>query len=120
MNPGEINRQNTLLRDSLRRSDTLRVSEAIMDLCQFDQIKARRLFYWFNSLNQFASQNTIRISQDLIMFRMWQLGNVDIKQVMSTGSPIFVLTNLGRAKINKLPKDQLKNYLLWDAKRLIA
>ncbi|WP_320667840.1 hypothetical protein [Prochlorococcus sp. MIT 1307] len=61
-----------------------------------------------------------QITIQIAMMRMWQLGNMDIKQVSEEGVPIFILTATGIEKINQTEKEKWFEVLLWDTQKQIV
>ena len=57
---------------------------------------------------------------DISMMRMWQLGNMDIKEIAQEGKPIFVLTLSGIEKINCTPKGKWFEVLFFENQKQFA
>ena len=78
-----------------------------------NQKQADQLTSWFSEIANTCKQKT-KITTDISMMRMWQLGNMDIVDLENSGNPIFVLTKTGNEKINATPKERWFQVLLWD------
>ena len=104
---------NQRIRNALKGYDSLEVTQAVLFLLDGDQIKADQLGEWFLCVAE-SCKNGVYLSDDLAMMRMWQLGNVDIKEIDNLGKPVFALTFSGSSIIKSLPKEEWFNALLED------
>ncbi len=104
---------NQRIRNALKSHDSLAVTEGVLELLNGDQDKANHLGVWFRSVAS-NCRNGKYINEDVAMMRMWQLGNVDIKEIEKDGEPLFVLTYSGSEIVKGLPKEAWFEALLDD------
>lgn len=115
----QISLTNSRIRLALRKRDSKTIFKATLQLCQGDQLKADQLSDWFSAIAT-SCKSKAKMNIDISMMRMWQLGNMDIKEVSSEGKPSFVLTVSGSEKIKNTPKEKWFEALLWDNNKQIA
>ncbi len=123
MNSDQVSLVNSKVRTALIQGNTMIIAEGILFLCEGDHLKANLLFDWFSGISNLCDIHNVKQSNlfvDVYLFRMWQLGNIDINQVSEKGFPTFSLTNLGIEKINDLPKNQWAKTLLWNKQKSLA
>ena len=109
----QISLTNSRIRLALKQEDSAAIYEATLQLCKGDQEKVDLLMTWFSDVAT-GCKAKAKINMDISLMRMWQLGNMDIKEVPSHGAPTFVLTVSGSEKIRNLPKEKWFEVLLWD------
>ncbi len=83
-------------------------------LCKGNKAKAYKLGKWFTKVAKSCKENK-KVTMDMSMMRMWQLGNIDIQEITEEGAPIFVLTISGTDKIKSTPKSNWLKVLLWES-----
>ena len=104
---------NQRIRNALKKCDSSLVTETVLLLVNGDEEKALELGEWFRSVAEKCKKG-VYINEDIAMMRMWQIGNVDIKEVQDDGSPLFVLTFSGSQIVKNLPQENWFNALLWE------
>ena len=109
----QLSLTNQRIRNALKGYDSSEVTDAVLVLLHGDQVKADKLGEWFRFVAE-SCKKGIYLSDDVVMMRMWQLGNVDIKEIDNFGNPIFALTFSGSSVIKSLPKEEWFNALLDD------
>tara|TARA_B100000029_G_scaffold499573_1_gene570157 strand:+ start:1930 stop:2289 length:360 start_codon:yes stop_codon:yes gene_type:complete len=108
----QVNLTNSRIRLALQTGDSKTAAEATLQLCNDNEQKARQLASWFSEVANKCKKDS-KISEDMTLMRMWQLGNMDIKQISNDGTPTFTLTITGIEKINKSPRSKWHEVLLW-------
>jgi len=109
----QLSLTNQRIRNALKQYDSSTVTKAILILLNGDQEKADHLGNWFRSVSM-SCENGIYMNEDVAMMRMWQLGNVDIKEIEDKGEVVFVLTYSGSEIVKSLPKQLWFPALLQD------
>ncbi len=107
----QLSLTNQSIRNALKVYDSSAVTKAVLILLNGDQEKADYLGNWFRSVAS-SCKNGIHMHEDVVMLRMWQLGNVDIKEIEDNGDPVFVLTFSGSEIVKSLPRKLWFNALL--------
>ena len=107
----QLSLTNQRIRNGLEKHDPFTVTEAVLRLLDGDQEKADQLGEWFRSVAQECKTGS-NPNENMVMMRMWQLGNVDIKEVEDSGEPMFVLTYSGSEIVKSLPRSQWFTALL--------
>lgn len=116
MSPEQVSLVNARTRIALRSLDSAVIFEAIMELCKSNLHKADQLSAWFSDVSKRCKARE-KLNIDISMMRMWQLGNMDIKDISADGTPIFTLTPKGLEKISLTKKSRWFEVLLWDEQR---
>ena len=110
---------NSRIRLALKEGDSKTIFEATVELCSGNQIKADQLALWFQNVANSCKMNS-NLTTDISMMRMWQLGNMDIKEVSNEGEPVFIFTYMGKEKVKETPKEKWFEVLLWEEQKQAA
>ena len=102
---------NQRIRNALKNYDASIVTETVLILVSGDKEKAFELGEWFRSVSEQCKKG-VYLNEDIAMMRMWQVGNIDIKEVQEDGTPLFVLTFSGSQIVKDLPQENWFNALL--------
>ena len=86
----QISLTNSRIRLALKAGDSKTMLEASNSLCKGNHEKAYQLVKWFSKVACNCNENQ-KITFEIAMMRMWQLGNMDIKEISKEGKPIFIL-----------------------------
>ena len=119
MSPEQISLVNSRIRIALRKFDSGEIFDATMELCKGNHRKADQLSAWFSDVSKKCKARE-KLNIDIAMMRMWQLGNMDIKDISPEGKPIFSLTRNGAEKICNVDKSRWFEALLWEHQRQVV
>ena len=119
MSLDQISFNNSTIRLALKNRDSKLIYEATLRLFEGNRDKADQLSAWFSEVAESCKSNA-KMNMDISMMRMWQLGNMDIKDISAEGKPFFVLTSTGSEKIRNTPKDKWFEVLFWNRQKLHA
>lgn len=100
----QLSLTNQRIRNALKEYDSSTLTKAVLILLNGDHEKADKLGTWFKLVAS-NCQDGLHLNEDVAMMRMWQLGNVDIKEVEDNGEPVFVLTYSGSEIVKALPEE---------------
>ncbi len=115
----QISLTNSRIRLALKAGDSNTMIESTLRLCNNNQEKADKLERWFNKVAKNCKENK-KVTVNMSMMRMWQLGNADIQEITDEGDPIFILTVSGTEKIKSTPKLDWFKVLLWESDTQLA
>ncbi len=115
----QISLTNSRIRIALKQGDPKTIFDATKLLCKGDSQKANQIIDWFSGIAASCREKK-RITLEISLMRMWQMGNLDIKEISEEGEPSFILTITGAEKIKTAPKEKWFEVLLWDEKKQLV
>ena len=105
---------NALIRFALKQGDATAIFRTTLQLCKGDREKVDLLSLWFIDVGKSCKEYLGTMTDNQVFMRMWMLGNVDIKQISTSGKPVFILTKKGIERVRHSPKEKWCYKLLWD------
>ena len=91
----KISLSNPRMRISLKQGDSQSVLVSRLRLLDKNFLEAEKLMDWFIGISTACSNSNSKLTMELALMRMWQLGRIDIKDVSMKESQFSCLLFLG-------------------------
>ncbi len=113
-----IQLENEKLRMALKSGDNSFIHRTVILFFDNDYLSAQKLLNWFSSVTKLCSSRNSSIKQlpeQLIHYRLWQLGRIDIQGISKLGIPLYSLTPKGSHLIRNTPVNGFFDVLMFDS-----